>query len=97
MPFWGQSEDPPTFMICGFKKEHMLSLVQEINEQIQQTLHEYCSYSRVPDKFNQLLNLLPDLRDMAQCGVDFLYLKHRQSHAPQDSFLKNLLEAAKSN
>ena len=24
MPFWGQSEDPPTFMICGFKKEHML-------------------------------------------------------------------------
>ena len=25
MPFWGQSEDPPTSMICGFKKEHMLS------------------------------------------------------------------------
>ena len=73
------------------------SLVQEINEQVRQTLHEYCSYSRVPDKFNQLLNLLPDLRDMGQCGVDFLYLKHRQSHAPQDSFLKNLLEAAKSN
>ena len=24
MLFWGQSEDPPTFMICGFKKEHML-------------------------------------------------------------------------
>ena len=97
MPFWGQSEDPPTSMICGFKKEHMLSLVQEINKQIQQTLYEYCSYSRVPDKFNQLLNLLPDLRDMAQCGVDFLYFKHRQSHAPQDSLLKKLLESAKSN
>ena len=24
MPFWGQSEDPPTSMICGFKKEDML-------------------------------------------------------------------------
>ena len=25
MPVWSQSEDPPTFMICGFKKEHMLN------------------------------------------------------------------------
>ena len=25
MLFWGQSEDPPTFMICGFKKEHVLN------------------------------------------------------------------------
>ena len=24
MLFLGQSEDPSTFMICGFKKEHML-------------------------------------------------------------------------
>ena len=97
MPFWGQSEDPPTFMICGFKKEHMLSLVQEINEQIQQTLHEYCSYSRVPDKFNQLLNLLPNFRDMGQCGVDFLYSKLRQSYAPQYTILLGFLLTAKSN
>ena len=73
------------------------SLVQELNEQVQQLMHEYCSYSIVQDKFNQLLNLLPDLRDMAQCGVDFLYIKHRQSHAPQDTLLKGLLQAAKSN
>ena len=69
-----------------------LSLVQEINEQVRQTLHQYCSYSRVPDKFNQLLNLLPDLRDMGQCGVDFLYLKHRQNHAPQNTMLMTLLD-----
>ena len=25
MPFWSKYTDPPTFMICGFKKEHMLS------------------------------------------------------------------------
>ena len=73
------------------------NLVQELNEQVQQLMHEYCSYSTVPDKFNQLLKLLPDMRDMAQCGVDFLYFKHRQSHAPQDTLLKELLQAAKSN
>ena len=27
MLFWAQSEDPPTFMICGFKKEHMLNYI----------------------------------------------------------------------
>ena len=71
--------------------------VQKFNEEVQQTLHEYCSYSRVPDKFNRLVNLLPDLRDMGQCGVDFLYFKHRQSHAPQHTLLFELLQAAKSN
>ena len=25
MPFWSKYTDPPTSMICGFKKEHMLS------------------------------------------------------------------------
>ena len=28
MPFWSKYTDPPTFMICGFKKEHMLKLKQ---------------------------------------------------------------------
>ena len=73
------------------------SPVQEFNEQVRQTLHQYCSYSRVPDKFNRLVNLLPDLRDMGQCGVDFLYSKHRQSHAPQDTLLMELLQIAKSD
>ena len=72
-------------------------LVQEFNKQVQQTLHEYCSYSRIPGKFNQLVNLLPDLRDMGQCGVDFLYFKHRQSHAPQHTLLFELLQAKKSD
>ena len=73
------------------------SLVQEINEQVRQTLHQYCSYSRVPDKFNRLMNLLPDLRDMGQCGVDFLYFKHRQSHAPQNILIMECLQAKKSD
>ena len=32
MLFWGQSEDPPTFMICGFKKEHMLSIYKVLRK-----------------------------------------------------------------
>ena len=72
------------------------SLVQKFNEQVWQTLHEYCSYSRVPDKFNQLVNLLPDFRDMGQFGVDFLYFKHRQSNASQHNLLFELLQAKKS-
>ena len=73
------------------------SFVQEINKKVRRTLYEYCSYLRVPDKFNQLLNLLPDLKDMAQCGVDFLYLKHRQNHAPRNTMLMTLLDFGKSN
>ena len=72
------------------------SLVQKFNEQVWQTLHEYCSYSRVPDKFNRLVNLLPDFRDMGQFGVDFLYFKHRQSNASQHNLLFELLQAKKS-
>ena len=26
MPFWSKYTDPPTSMICGFKKEHMLKI-----------------------------------------------------------------------
>merc|ERR1712203_617924 len=44
------------------------SHVQECHEQVKRTLQEYCfnCYPSVPDKFNQLLSLLPDLREMAQ-------------------------------
>ena len=34
---------------------------------------------RMQDKFTQLLNLLPDLKVMAQRGEDFLYFKHMQA------------------
>ena len=29
MPFGSKYTDPPTFMICGFKKEHMLSVTPQ--------------------------------------------------------------------
>ena len=36
-------------------------------------------FSEPQDKFTQLLNLLPDLKVMAQRGEDFLYFKHMQA------------------
>ncbi len=49
------------------------------------------------DKFNQLLNLLPDLREMAQRGEDFLYFKHMQGHAPHHTLLMEMLLAKKKD
>jgi hypothetical protein len=47
------------------------------------------------DKFNQLLSLLPELREMAQRGEDFLYFKHMQGNAPTQTLLMEMLHAKK--
>ncbi len=49
------------------------------------------------DKFNQMLSLLPDLRDMAQRGEDFLYFKHMQGHAPHHTLLMEMLLAKRTD
>jgi len=41
MPFWSKYTDPPTSMICGFKKEHMLSRYAKIPPEI------YCKKTNV--------------------------------------------------
>ena len=40
MLFWCQSEDPPTFMICGFKKEHMLNCLFGIQQRDQRISYD---------------------------------------------------------
>lgn len=69
--------------------------VQECHDQVRRILHEYCinCYQSVPDKFNQMLSLLPDLREMAQRGEDFLYFKHMQGNAPHATLLMEMLHA----
>ena len=47
------------------------------------------------DKYNQLVNLLPELRSMAQRGEDFLYYKHMQGNAPTATLLMEMLTAKK--
>jgi len=73
------------------------SHVQESSEQVHQILMEYCHncYPNVPDKYNQLVNLLPELRSMAQRGEDFLYYKHMQGNAPTATLLMEMLTAKK--
>jgi nuclear receptor subfamily 5 group A protein 3 len=71
--------------------------VQESSEQVHQILMEYCHncYPQVPDKYNQLMALLPDVRSMAQRGEDFLYFKHMQGNAPHATLLMEMLHAKK--
>lgn len=71
--------------------------VQECSEQVHQILMEYCHscYPNVPDKYNQLMNQIPELRSMAQRGEDFLYFKHMQGNAPHATLLMEMLHAKK--
>ena len=73
------------------------SQVQESHRQVNQIALEYCvnCYPNVPGKFDQLLNLLPDLKVMAQSGEDFLYNKHLQGNAPHSTLLMEMLYAKK--
>merc|ERR1711962_622904 len=67
--------------------------VQECSEQVHQILLEYCQtcYPNVPEKYNQLLAQIPELRSMAQRGEDFLYFKHMQGNAPHATLLMEML------
>lgn len=70
-------------------------LVSEAYNQIQRTLLEFCVnfYSHIPDKFNRLMGVLPDLRAIAVRGEDFLYFKHRAGLAPSKTLLMEMLHA----
>lgn len=72
--------------------------VQECSKQMHQLLMEYCHncYPNIPDKYNRLLNQIPDLKSMAQRGEDFLYFKHIQGNAPHATLLMEMLTAQRS-
>ena len=63
--------------------------VNECSRQIHEILLEYCQtcYPNIPEKYNQLLAQIPELRFMAQRGEDFLYLKHMEGNAPHHGTL----------
>merc|ERR550532_2532278 len=71
--------------------------VHECSEQVHQILLGYCQtcYPNVPEKYNQLLAQIPELRSMAQRGEDFLYFKHMQGNAPHATLLMEMLHAKK--
>ncbi|XP_058791975.1 nuclear hormone receptor FTZ-F1 [Phymastichus coffea] len=69
--------------------------VQEGHEQVQQALLDYTltCYPSIPDKFNKLLAVLPDIHVVASRGEDHLYQKHCSGGAPTQTLLMEMLHA----
>ena len=72
-----------------------LSHVMSSREQVSQILAQYNNncYSNIPDKFNHILAVIPDLKQMAQHGVEYLYNMHIQGKAPHATLLMEMLLA----
>jgi len=69
--------------------------VQESREQVHAVLAEYnhnC-YSNMPEKYSLILAVIPELKQMAQRGVEFLYSMHIQGKAPHATLLMEMLLA----
>jgi len=79
------------------KNINNLSHVEECSDQVHRFLLEYTTncYPNIPNKYNQLLAQIPELRSMAQRGEDFLYFKHMQGNAPHATLLMEMLHAKK--
>ncbi|XP_021950536.1 nuclear hormone receptor FTZ-F1 isoform X1 [Folsomia candida] len=69
--------------------------VQETHDHVQQSLLTYCinCYPQVQEKFTKLLTLLPDIRQVASRGEDYLYFKHINGGAPTQTLLMEMLHA----
>lgn len=69
--------------------------VQEGHEQVQQALLDYTltCYPTIPDKFNKLLAVLPEIHVVASRGEDHLYQKHCNGGAPTQTLLMEMLHA----
>ncbi|XP_017774948.1 PREDICTED: nuclear hormone receptor FTZ-F1 [Nicrophorus vespilloides] len=69
--------------------------VQDGFEQVQQALLEYTvtCYSNIQDKFNKMLQILPELHSLAARGEEHLYLKHCNGSAPTQTLLMEMLHA----
>ena len=73
--------------------------VNECSRQIHEILLEYCQtcYPNVPEKYNQLLAQIDEMRLMAEQGEDFLYFKHMQGYMPHHAtLLMEMLHAKRS-
>jgi len=70
-------------------------LVREAHDQTQQALLDYTitNYPQIPDKFNQLMGQLPQLRLLTMRGEEFLYFKHLGGSAPTQTLLMEMLHA----
>ncbi|XP_044256199.1 nuclear hormone receptor FTZ-F1 isoform X2 [Tribolium madens] len=69
--------------------------VQEGYEQVQQALLEYTvtCYPQIQDKFNKMMQLLPEIHSLATRGEEHLYHKHCNGSAPTQTLLMEMLHA----
>ncbi|XP_015833964.1 nuclear hormone receptor FTZ-F1 isoform X5 [Tribolium castaneum] len=69
--------------------------VQEGYEQVQQALLEYTvtCYPQIQDKFNKMMQLLPEIHSLATRGEEHLYHKHCSGSAPTQTLLMEMLHA----
>lgn len=69
--------------------------VAEAQDQVQQALYDYTlnCYAHIPDKFQKMLAILPDIHAMSARGEDYLYIKHLNGCAPTQTLLMEMLHA----
>ncbi|XP_023234016.1 nuclear hormone receptor FTZ-F1-like isoform X2 [Centruroides sculpturatus] len=74
-----------------------MKLVHEAYEQTQQALLEYTMncYPQVTEKFNQLMQVLPEIKVISMRGEEYLYYKHINSSIPAQTLLMEMLHAKK--
>ncbi|GAV07700.1 hypothetical protein RvY_17509 [Ramazzottius varieornatus] len=71
------------------------SHVQNGQDRVRGLLLEHClsAYPQTPERYTQLLNLLPEIRLMANQGEEYLYYKHLTGSASTTTLLMELLLA----
>nr|AJF93909.1 FTZ F1 beta [Leptinotarsa decemlineata] len=69
--------------------------VEEGYEQVQQALLEYAitCFPQIPDKFNKMQQLLPEIHSLAARGEEHLYHKHCNSGVSTQTLLMEMLHA----
>ena len=69
--------------------------IQEGYDQVQQALLEYTvtCHPHIQNKFHKMLQLLPEMHNLATRGEEYLYFKHCNGGAPTQTLLMEMLHA----
>ncbi|XP_051536793.1 steroidogenic factor 1-like [Myxocyprinus asiaticus] len=72
--------------------------VESVYEQVNEALLEYtlCVYPQFPDRFNQILLRLPELRVLSAQAEDYLCYKHLSGEVPSNNLLIEMLHAKRT-
>ncbi|XP_072016635.1 nuclear receptor subfamily 5 group A member 2-like isoform X2 [Amphiura filiformis] len=70
-------------------------IIDNCQDQISTAMLDYTmsTYPHINDKFGMMLRMLPDVRQLAQKGEDYLYYKHLNGEVPFNSLLMEMLHS----